>query len=96
MQSPLLLVALLLTALSMGGVAANELSHGSVAEIMGFGHRHMSDTGGYHCADHDDARHAQAHMQHMHEDHALDHTQCPGGPHMHRPDGSMHGGGGPG
>lgn len=49
MQQPLILSALLLTAFSMGGVAVNEYSHGGVADMMGFGHRHMFDGVGDHC-----------------------------------------------
>jgi hypothetical protein len=86
MQTPLLLTAFLLTAVSMGGVAINEYTHGDMAEMMGFGHRHMFDHGGYHCAPHDHGEHGQRHMQHMHEENHLPHHQCNGGADMHRQD----------
>lgn len=89
-MQPLLITAFLLTTVSLGGVAMNELSHGEVAEVMGFGHRHMFDHGGYHCTSHDHSQHAQAHMQHMHEENNMTHGQCPGPMHDNHP---MHPGG---
>ena len=74
---------------------ANEVTHGSVAETMGFGHHHLADYGGYHCAGHDDAAHAELHYEHMHgqawngSGNASygpgyhDHAACYDGGHMH-------------
>lgn len=93
MTQPLLLAAFLLTAVSMAGVAVNEHTHGGVAEMMGFGHRHMMDHGGYHCVPHDHPEHGERHMQHMHEENQMPHNQCAGGGHMHRQDSHMEQGG---
>lgn len=45
---------------------ANEISHGEVADTVGFGHQHMLDYDGYHCAPHDDEAHREHHYEHMH------------------------------
>lgn len=96
---PLGLVAVLGTAF-----AANEWTHGAMAEAAGVGHRHMLDYGGYHCVDHADAPHADHHRAHMHGNATLadaqgramfgnatmPHGACPGGPGMH--DAAMSGG----
>jgi hypothetical protein len=72
-------VAAIAAGVMMTGFAANEMSHGGLAEGMGMGHQHMLDHGGYHCADPDDA-HWDDHVAHMHGEGA-DHC---GDDHMHR------------
>ena len=74
------------------GTMANEGTHGGVAEMMGFGHHHMADYGGYHCASHMGADGGQ-HVQHMHEEMAVHHDDCPGGQEMHDLDHPMMPGG---
>lgn len=71
-----------------GAFVANEWSHGGVARSMGMGHQHMLDYGGYHCVDHDDARHHERHMNHMHGNVTMPHDRCPGGGNMNRGMGS--------
>jgi hypothetical protein len=83
----------LIAALAIGGLAAvgamaNEATHGGVSEMMGMGHHHMADVGGYHCASHMD-EHGEHHMEHMHEEHPMDHDSCPGGSGMHDMDDPM-------
>src|SRR5687768_15667349 len=63
----------LVAALAVAGIAGmgamvNEGTHGEIAEMMGFGHHHMADYGGYHCASHM-GENGNEHFQHMHEDH---------------------------
>lgn len=87
----------LLAALGVGGIAAmgtmvNEGTHGDVAEMMGFGHHHMADYGGYHCASHM-GEEGDEHFRHMHEDHETRHDDCPGGGDMHDMDHPMMPGG---
>ena len=77
----------LIACLAVGGLAAmgtmvNEGTHGGLAEMMGLGHHHMADYGGYHCASHDGEDGAE-HMEHMHGEHPMDHSDCPGGSDMH-------------
>ena len=79
-----------IAALAVGGLAAmgtmiNEGTHGEIAEMMGLGHHHMTDYGGYHCASHT-GEHGADHMEHMHGDHPMDHDDCPGGADMHHMD----------
>lgn len=66
---------------------ANEATHGGVSEMMGLGHHHMADYGGYHCASHD-GTHGHHHVEHMHNETRTAHEDCPGGSGMH---GGMHG-----
>jgi hypothetical protein len=81
-----------LAGLFTAGFAMNEWSHGGMTEMMGLGHHHMSDVGGYHCAMHDDAEHVTHHMSHMHgNNRTAPHDACPGGGTMHGP-GGMSGG----
>lgn len=58
--------AVIAASLLMITVGANEASHGEVAEMMGFGHHHMADYGGYHCSGHNGSTHAGQHAEHMH------------------------------
>ena len=74
----LLIAAGLLTVL-----VVNEAGHGAVAEATGFGHHHMFDYGGYHCAAHDDAEHARYHYEHMHGQAYNDSTNRSYGPGYH-------------
>lgn len=67
----------------------NETTHGGMAEFIGFGHHHLSDSGGYHCVDHA----SLTHVQHMHNGTATDHSHCPGGLTIHG-DGHRHSHGG--
>ena len=88
MLAPNLIVALAIAGLAGMGTMANEGTHGGVAEMMGLGHQHMTDVGGYHCASHM-GDHGQEHMEHMHEEHPMDHSSCPGGSGMHDMDQPM-------
>lgn len=77
-------------ALLLGGFATNELSHGVMSEAMGFGHRHMFDYGGDHCASPNAADGSwERHVEHMHDgDPNATHAGC--GDHHHA---GMSGGG---
>ena len=61
------LIAIIAAGMFMGGFAGNEFSHGGFAESMGMGHHHMTDYGGYHCADPSDDEHWADHVEHMHD-----------------------------
>lgn len=79
--------AVVAAAILATGFAANEMSHGAVAETMGVGHHHMLDYGGYHCAGVEDAEHWDHHVEHMHGGNATaDHAGC-GGNHQRMHDG---------
>lgn len=77
-------------AMAFGGMfVANEWSHGAMSEIMGVGHHHALDYGGYHCAGHNDTLHGQHHQAHMHGNQSMPHGGCPGGVGMHGQGGRM-------
>jgi hypothetical protein len=72
------LIAAIAAGMMMTGFAANEMTHGGMAESMGMGHQHMLDHGGYHCAEPGSA-HWENHEAHMHDGNMTDHC---GGGHM--------------
>ena len=96
MMSTAIMAGLVVAGVAGVGMMANEATHGGVAEMMGLGHNHMADYGGYHCASHDGS-HGQHHMTHMHDETHAGHAGCPGGSQMHdmdhpmMPGGMMHG-----
>jgi hypothetical protein len=59
------ILAVALAGVLFAGFAVNEMSHGAMAEMMGLGHRHMLDHGGYHCAE-PTSEHWERHQSHMH------------------------------
>lgn len=83
-------IAILMSGVLMTGFAANEFSQGDLAEGLGFGHHHMLDWGGYHCAEPGDEAWEQ-HEEHMHNGTHANEEHC-GAPHMQ--DGWHHGHGG--
>lgn len=86
MLQPAMMAALLVSGVAGIGMMANEASHGQMAELMGLGHNHMADYGGYHCAAHDGEQ-AALHAAHMHNGTGngtmVGHSDCPGGAGMH-------------
>jgi len=76
------LIAAIVAGVTMTGFAANEMSHGAMAEALGMGHHHMTDQGGYHCAGPSDAQWAQ-HVSHMHGNSTAFGDHCSNG-HMHQ------------
>lgn len=77
-----MMAALIVSGVAGTGMMANEATHGGMSEMMGMGHNHMSDVGGYHCASHNGGQGSQ-HMQHMHNQTMAAHGSCPGGASMH-------------
>ena len=77
-----MMAALIVSGVAGAGMMANEASHGQVAEMMGVGHQHMADYGGYHCTSHQ-GDHASHHVDHMHNETHAAHAGCPGGSGMH-------------
>jgi hypothetical protein len=86
------LAALVVSGVAGLGTMANEATHGGVSEMMGMGHHHMTDMGGYHCASHV-GEHGSQHMDHMHDETHMAHDNCPGGSDMHDMDNPMMPGG---
>ncbi|MFA5943102.1 MAG: hypothetical protein WC876_01410 [Candidatus Thermoplasmatota archaeon] len=89
-----LIAALVVAGVAGAGTMANEAMHGDLADGMGFGHSHMTDYDGAHCASHT-GPHAPQHMEHMHNGTMVPHDSCAGGAGMHNSGtargGMMHG-----
>ena len=85
-----MMAALAVSAVAGVGMMGNEMTHGAFSEAMGFGHNHMADYGGYHCASHMGPD-AADHMRHMHNATFAPHEGCPGGSGMHQMGGMSNG-----
>lgn len=78
-----MMAALVVSGVAGVGMMGNEMTHGGMSEMMGMGHNHMADYGGYHCSSHT-GDHGSHHMDHMHGDNYTAHEGCPGGSGMHQ------------
>lgn len=88
MMQAAMLGALIVSGVAGIGMMTNEATHGGVAEMMGLGHHHMTDVGGYHCASHA-GEHGAHHVDHMHNETHSSHSRCQGGGSMHGDMGGM-------